>query len=119
MCLGTHAPQRRGDGAIEVGYIVRDEVRQVSILAVIPHQFCWVEIRRICGQPFNLKPVRVFCLQQPHGFAMGAQAVQHQDELAPQVPAQKGDELDHFLKVDVLTVNLKNRAPVGNEQGRR
>ena len=44
MCLGTHAPQRRGNGAIEVGYIVRAGVFPLG-----------VHVRRTTG--WSMKPL--------------------------------------------------------------
>ena len=107
MGLGTHRLQRSGHGLMEVGYIVWDEVRQVPVLAMAPRPFCGIEIRRIRRQPLHLQPIRMAFQQHPHRLAVHTGAIQHQEELAPQVPSQRGEEVDHLLRADVLSIHLE------------
>jgi len=107
MGLGTHRLQRSGHGLMEVGHIGWDEVRQVPVLAIAPHPFCGVEIKRIRRQPLHLQPIRMAFQQHPHRLAVHTVAIQHQGELAPQVPSQRGEEVDHLLRADVLSIHLE------------
>jgi len=69
---------------MEMVHVLWDEVRQVGVLGVIPDHLHWVELRCISRQPNHLEPIRMCRLEQSHGFAMRAEAVQDDDELASQ-----------------------------------
>jgi hypothetical protein len=100
-------------------HIIRNEVGQVSIFGMIPDYLDWIQIRRISWQPLHLEPVRMLSLQQPYGLAVGAEAIHHDDELAPHKVMEQGQESEDFLPAHVALMDLENKPDPTSQGGYR
>jgi hypothetical protein len=108
--LAPRIGQGIANGLVQVMDIIGNEVGQIAILGVVPHHFHRVQVRGIGRQPLDLEPIRMSFLQQADALAMRVQPVQHDDELAPQLPVQQDQEGDHLLKADVGLKDSKVQA---------
>ena len=91
-------------------HVFWDEIGQVGVLGVVPNHLDRIEFGGLSRQPDYLKLIRVLILQPPDGLAMSTISIQHQDELAPQMPMDHRDEGYDLLVVDVLAANLEVEA---------
>jgi hypothetical protein len=82
--------------------IFRDDIRQGSILGLIPNILDRVEVRGIRRQPFHVQP-RSAALQQSSGSrTMSAQAIPHEDDWTPQMIVNFSHEPDEILRPRVV-----------------
>jgi len=106
----TRVADRSSHSLVKVIDILRNEVCQVGVLGVVPQHLHRVEFGSIGGKPLHLEPIRVRLLQQAHGFAMNAVAIQDQDEFAPQLPMDQVEKGDDVIEADVVIMELEVQA---------
>lgn len=91
-------------------HIIRNEVRQVSVLGVIPDHLNWIQVGCIAGQPFHFKPVHAGFAQEANSFAVCTEAVHNQDELSAQMTMDEVEKSYDLHEGDVVIVYLKVQA---------
>lgn len=82
--------------------VVRDVVRQISVLGVIPALFDRVLYGGIRRKEFEGKPVRIVRFEVPDRAAMHIPAVQDNDGMMTVMSVQQPKQCHHPVRVDVL-----------------
>lgn len=112
LLLSLNSAQRPPNGSLQLCHILRHEVGQVAILAMVPDALDRVEVRGIRRQPFNVHASPKTPPQPTPSRSMHLPAVHNQNDATPEMLQQACHKQFKILGADItgLQVEVKTDA---------
>ena len=119
------ALERQADFDIEIVDVVRDKVRQVCVLGVIPNLLNGIEIRSVRREPLELIGAWIELAQFARGSAVSVQPIKDHKEIAAEQTMDLLDEgsdanvvevLPHGLEVKPQTAELRRDGEASDDR---
>jgi hypothetical protein len=98
---------RRLDGLMKVVDVVRDEVRQIGVLGMVPTLLDGVQLGGIRRQRLEREPVGMVLLEVRRRRTVRAQAIPDHDHVSSIMTVQETQQPDELVRVDVLSHKVK------------